>query len=500
MSSALTTKIPLLLSIAPFPEGFQGDMDETFQQACILMDAYVEGNFLTGLILPPGSTLPTNDQGPIAMGGTWYFFDPNSGQYQPQTVPVKTSRNFARNPVYQVAQCGTAFTLATGVTKTYDCALARVTANSVLAISAAAGPPATPDNDAIGTSILYTVGPSIVATPATTDLFAHEHVFEGSDIAALQGQALSLAFSIYSNNPGTYSVYLTNGGRDHAYVATFAIPAANTWYRIKIQGIPAFPTAGTWYFTEGQTGLYVGVVMALGSQWQTTQTNTWLGNFAAGTSGNSNLLGVAANTMRITGIKLEASSSVTPFSAYSFGDDLEAVLRYYWTSFSYQSSTAGVAVPIFAPSNGVWKADFVFPRRMCKVPTITPFSQATHATGLITNLSLATDIIPPGTPPTIAAAQKGLDDRQTCTIVITGCTIAGGVNVTAMSSTANLVVGMPVAGSGVPAPTTIAAIVSGTAITLSQAATNATNVTLTFSQTAHGDLLEAFITADARLS
>ena len=48
-------------------------MDETFQQACVLMSATVEGQFLTGLVLPPGSTLPTTDQGVIMMDGIWYF-------------------------------------------------------------------------------------------------------------------------------------------------------------------------------------------------------------------------------------------------------------------------------------------------------------------------------------------------------------------------------------------------------------------------------------------
>jgi hypothetical protein len=153
--------IPLNISIAPFPEGFQGDLDETFQQACILMEAFIQGNFLTGLILPPGSTLPTTDQGPIAMGGQWYFWDTASGQYLPQTVSVKLTKNFARNPIYQVQQSGGTFTLASGVTKIYDCALARTTAANVLAIAPDTGPPASGDTDFIPSAIKYTVGPQL---------------------------------------------------------------------------------------------------------------------------------------------------------------------------------------------------------------------------------------------------------------------------------------------------------------------------------------------------
>jgi hypothetical protein len=234
--------------------------------------------------------------------------------------------------------------------------------------------------------------------------------------------------------------------------------------------------------------------MAVGSQWQTTLTNTWLSNFAAGTSANSNLLGVVNNQLKITGIKLEASSSCTPLTVNSFDDDLEEVLRYYWTSFNYQSVTAGIAIPIFAPSNGVWRADFVFPQRMCKAPTITPYSQDTQVSGLITNLSLGAEIIPPGTPPTIKAFPKGLDDQETCTIATTG-TIGGNTGqtgstsnssdiITALTSTTGIAVGSPIAGVNIPAGAVIRRIQSGTAITISALCTgNGTNIALTIGTT-----------------
>src|SRR5262252_1950132 len=165
---AAPQQVPLKISVAPFPEGFEGDLDETFQQAVQLMEAYVEGNFLTGLILPPGSTLPTTDQGPIAMGGIWYFYDPGSGQYLPQTISAKTARNYAKNATYQIAQLGAAFTLAAADTNTYDMVLSRATVASVLAIAADTGPPASGDTDYCLGAIKYTVGPTLVPTLANT--------------------------------------------------------------------------------------------------------------------------------------------------------------------------------------------------------------------------------------------------------------------------------------------------------------------------------------------
>lgn len=59
-------------------------------------------------------------------------------------------------------------------------------------------------------------------------------------------------------------------------------------------------------------------------------------------------------------------------------------------------------------------------------------------------------------------------------------TLNNTINVTGLTSTANLVVGQTVFGTGIPATTTIASIVSGTAITLSNAATVSGSQNLTF--------------------
>lgn len=73
-------------------------------------------------------------------------------------------------------------------------------------------------------------------------------------------------------------------------------------------------------------------------------------------------------------------------------------------------------------------------------------------------------------------------------VVQTGSTTNASATVTALASTANLAIGMPVVGSGVPAATTIATIVSPTSITLSANATaTATGVSLIFHTTRYID-------------
>lgn len=397
-------------------------MDETFQQAYHNTTGVVTGNFITGLVLPPNSTLPTTDQGPIAMNETWYFWDPTTGKYLPQTSPFKASKNYVRNSCYQVQQSGTTFTLAGGITNTYDMALARSPVANVLAITPNVGPVAGADNDLIPAAMKYTVGPTLVATPAATDLYTHEHLIEGSDIIMLQGQQMSLSFSVYPTVTGSYSVYLTNNGRDSSYVATFAIGASqvNAWNRIKIANIPAFPVTGTWSYGEGVTGLYIGIPMAMGSQWQTTTPNTWVSGLRCGIASNVNMLTVVNNQLTITGIKLEASPGPTYFSANSFSTDYQDCIRYYNTSFEYQTTTAGVALHSTASSTTIVFLSRLFPRRMCKSPSVIPFGFYSKAAGNITNTSTGNDTAIANLP----ATNKGISAYLTISGATKGDTYA----------------------------------------------------------------------------
>lgn len=406
--------MPLTIGIAPFPEGFQGDLDETFQQAVQLMTAYAQGQFLTGVILPPNSTLPTSNVGAVLMGGVWYYWNPSTNSYQPQTVSAKPAKNYCKNPVYQVAQTGSSITVGAGVVPLYDMCQARTSLANVLAVAADVGPAAGPNNDCIPSAIKYTVGPTLVPTPAATDLYAHEHLLEGSDIAPLQGQITSLSFWVFAGVAGTYSAYITNHNRDTSYVSQFTITAAQAgiWTEITIPSIPPFPTTGTWSYSEGATGLYVGVVMALGTQWQTANLNAWENAFFAGGASNINMLTVVNNTLKITGIKLEASPSCTYLQTPAFEDDLEQCIRYYWTDFNYQSTNIGTPMTFVASGTTAAYGSLIFPRRMCKAPTVVPYSTVTpYTAGNVYDINSAANVA----VATLPATPKGTGGAITIT-------------------------------------------------------------------------------------
>jgi hypothetical protein len=378
-------------------------MDETFQQACLLMDATVEGQFLTGLILPPGSTLPTTDQGPIAMGGQWYFWNTNTNSYQIQTAP-RASKNIVKNGGYQIQQTGPAPVLTPGVNKAYDMALTRMTASGVLMIAADVGPLAGADYDTCPAAIKYTVG-TPVATLASTDNYLHEHLIEGPDLAPIANQVLSLSFLCWVNQPGTYSAYLASGARDASYCVTFQMPTANTWNRIKIQGIPAIPSIGTWNYAEGATGMYIGVTMASGAQWTTANTGQWNGAlFVAGT-GQSNMVGVTNNQMKITAVRLEAGAQCGYASLNSFAADYEECIRYYWTGYNYQSTTVGMWTMMVSHIGSNANGTFFWPRRMAKTPAVSFFSPNTNTVNHVYNFSTAADV---SGSSAAASSQKGV--------------------------------------------------------------------------------------------
>jgi hypothetical protein len=345
---------------------------------------------------------------------------------------------------------------------------------------------------------------TVTASLAATDLFAHEHLIEGSDLAPLQGETLCLAFSIKAGQTGVYSAYLTSSGRDQSYVVTFQVTAANVWQRVKIQGIPALPTAGTWHFTEGVTGLYIGVVMATGTQWQTANTASWQGAFVAGTSSNSNMLVTNGNNIAITGIKLEAATSCTPLTVNSFADDYENVIRYYFTNFQYQALNTGIPMAIRAPAAGTWQASLLFPKRMCKIPTVTPYGFTSFAKGQITNIAKGGAVDIPVTA--ILGKQKGIFDTESvgpgtggvnangtiAAITFTGNTV---INTSAISSVTpanmtNVLVGAAVSGTGIPAGATVVSYNSASNTLYISAPATATNsgVTLTFTSPVIGSM------------
>lgn len=156
--------------------------------------------------------------------------------------------------------------------------------------------------------------------------------------------------------------------------------------------------------------------------------------------------------------------------------------RVYYNGQVYENQVAGnVTTP---PGTG-WN---VISGDVEGVPTgtIIDFAGSTAPTGyLLCDGSAVARANYTNLLPTITFAQTG--------------TLTNSVNtVTGLTSTATMYVGMPIEGTGVPTGTTVASIVSGTAITMSQNATTGGAQSLTFFPWGNGDGSTTFNVPDMR--
>lgn len=78
----MALNFPITFSLAPLPTGLALDADDFAQAIVANLQATISGDFLTGQI---GGNAPTQNIGPWANNGQWYFWDASTGAYVQQT-------------------------------------------------------------------------------------------------------------------------------------------------------------------------------------------------------------------------------------------------------------------------------------------------------------------------------------------------------------------------------------------------------------------------------
>lgn len=78
----MALNFPITFSLAPLATGLALSGDDYAQAIVANLQATISGNFLTGQI---GGNAPTQDVGPWANNGQWYFWDPSIGAYVQQS-------------------------------------------------------------------------------------------------------------------------------------------------------------------------------------------------------------------------------------------------------------------------------------------------------------------------------------------------------------------------------------------------------------------------------
>jgi len=169
--------------------------------------------------------------------------------------------------------------------------------------------------------------------PATTDQFVLWQPVEGQNIVDLQfgvATAQTIAVSTYTKSSiaGTYSCFIQNASANRSYVGTMTVTAG--WAKSTCIATIA-DTAGTWA-TDNTAGLWVGVDLGSGANFNTTSGSWQTGNFTR-TAGSVTFVNqVAGSTFNSTGWQLEqVSSGATAGSSFehaSYADQLRWSQRY----------------------------------------------------------------------------------------------------------------------------------------------------------------------------
>jgi len=274
-------------------------------------------------------------------------------------------RNLIINGAMQVAQRGTS---STGVTSNgyYTCDRFKNYISGLGTWSISQSTDA-PDGFASSLKLDCTTAD---ASPASSDYLQVGHFIEGQDLQQLQfgssgAKSLTLSFWVKSNKTGTGRVHFAQPDASYRSIGgSYTISAANTWEQKTITIVG--DTSGT---INNDNGIGLEIIWWLdsGSNYNSgTMPTAWEADSAADRNAGGTLaLGDSTdNEWYITGVQLEVGDTATPFEHRSYGEELDACMRYfqYYSSKDYicartsrvEGSTNDSGVPIVRTPLSKW--------------------------------------------------------------------------------------------------------------------------------------------------
>jgi hypothetical protein len=175
----------------------------------------------------------------------------------------------------------------------------------------------------------------ITSTASTTvgagDFFFIDQRIEGFNVSDLgfgtaNAQPITISFWVRSSLTGTFTGGLVNSANSRGYGFTYVISATNTWEQKSVT--IAGDTTGTWLTNNG-VGLTLIFGFGCGATFTTPTNGSWQGgNYFAGGSGGTSVVGTNGATFYITGVQLEKGSTATSFDYRPYGTELLLCQRY----------------------------------------------------------------------------------------------------------------------------------------------------------------------------
>jgi hypothetical protein len=181
-------------------------------------------------------------------------------------------------------------------------------------------------------------------------------------------QPATLSFWAGSSLAGTFSGALSNypGPATRSYPFTFSLPGASTWMKIVVT-IPG-DIAGTWAQNGNAGAAMLRFDLGSGANFR-GPAGAWASANYVGVIGAVSVVGTAAATFGVTGVKLEIGSVATPFNHPTMAKALADCQRYY-QQVGYTGIGGGANYTAGASLFGT----FPLPVAMRAAPTLGPFN------------------------------------------------------------------------------------------------------------------------------
>ena len=214
-----------------------------------------------------------------------------------------------------------------------------------------------------------------------------QQYIEGQNIQHLEygtanAKKLTASFHVKSSVTGTYGVTLNDGMNQKSNVQTFTISSANTWeYKtVTFNGDTAQAVPN-----DNTPGLSLIFALGVGSDRQTSSTNTWVSGDKLSTSSQTQWTQTDGATFFLTGCQLEVGETATEFEHLPFSEQLNRCQRHYYQMVHDTARRFGVD-GLYSPSTGSGlNIMFTHPVPMRAGPTVTPGSSMTGNTVSFSN-------------------------------------------------------------------------------------------------------------------
>ena len=202
---------------------------------------------------------------------------------------------------------------------------------------------------------------------------------EGYDFKKYVGGYGTLSFWVKATKTGVYCVSFRNSGIDRSYVAEYTVNATATW-EYKTITIPFDYSGGTWAYTSG-VGIYIGWVLAAGSDWEVAAPDTWEAGNLISTSNQVNGCDNVANDFFLSKMRFELGQVATPFIVPNITDDIAKCERFFSKSYGVGTTPGantvnGAIYSRYSAAVGNRPGNARFPVRMKGNPTVNLYSLA----------------------------------------------------------------------------------------------------------------------------